>query len=61
MIDNDQSTIVEAPEVYKSIAHSLPTYLPMTSLPTTESMEESHLNFDTFDGHFMVNYNEPNL
>ena len=31
MIDNDQSTIIEAPEVYKSI----PTHSP-TAKPTTE-------------------------
>ena len=45
MIDNDQSTIIEAPEVYKSI----PTH-SHTATPTTESRGNSHLNFDTFDG-----------
>ena len=43
MIDNDQSTIIEAPEVYKSIPHSLPTYLP-----TAESREKSHLKFELY-------------
>jgi hypothetical protein len=52
----NQRTIVEAQKVYKSIPHSLPTYLPMA-----ESMGESHLNFDTFDGHDVMVYNEPNL
>jgi hypothetical protein len=42
MIDNDQSTIIEAPEVYKST----PTHSPSR-------------NFDTFDGHVMVNFIEP--
>jgi hypothetical protein len=35
MIDNDQSTIIEAPEVYKSI----PTHSP-TAKPTTECTEK---------------------
>jgi hypothetical protein len=56
MIDNDQSTIIEAPEVYKSI----PTH-SHTVKPTTESRGNSHLNFDTFDGHVMVNFIEPNF
>jgi hypothetical protein len=56
MIDNDQSTIIEVPEVYKSI----PTHSP-TAKPTTESRGNSHLNFDTFDGHVMVNFIEPNF
>jgi hypothetical protein len=30
MIDSDQSTIIEAPEVYKSIPTHSPTYLPTT-------------------------------
>jgi hypothetical protein len=51
MIDNDQSTIIEAPEVFKSI----PTHSP-TATPTTESRGNSHLNFDTFNGHVMVNF-----
>jgi len=56
MIDNDQSTIIEAPEVYKSI----PTHSP-TATPTTECTREKNVDFDTFDGHVMVNYIEPNL
>jgi hypothetical protein len=56
MIDNDKSTVIEAPEVYKSI----PTHSP-TAKPTTESRENSHLNFDTFDGQVMVNFFEPNF
>ena len=35
MIDNDQSAIIEAPEVYKSI----PTHSP-TATPTTECIRE---------------------
>jgi hypothetical protein len=54
MIDNDQSTIIEAPEVYKSI----PTHSP-TAKPTTEW--DKNVDFDTFDGHVLVNYIEPNL
>ena len=56
MIDNDQTTIIEAPEVYKSI----PTHSP-TATPTTECTREKNVDFDTFDGHVMVNYIEPNL
>jgi hypothetical protein len=56
MIDNDQSTIIEVPEVFKSI----PTHSP-TAQPTTESRGNSHLNFDTFDGHIMVDFIEPNF
>jgi hypothetical protein len=56
MIDNDKSTIIEAPEVYKSI----PTHSP-TAKPTTECTREKNVDFDTFDGHVMVNYIEPNL
>jgi hypothetical protein len=44
MIDNDQSTIIEAPEVYKSI----PTHSP-TAKPTTECTWEKNVDFDTFD------------
>jgi hypothetical protein len=56
MIDNDQSTIIEAPEGYKSI----PTHSP-TAKPTTEWTWDKNVDFDTFDGHVMVNYIEPNL
>jgi hypothetical protein len=56
MIDKDQSTIIEAPEVYKSI----PTHSP-TATPTTECTREKNVDFDLFDGHVMVNYIEPNL
>jgi hypothetical protein len=58
MIDNDQSTIIEAPEVYKSIPTHSPTATPT---PTTECTSEKNVDFDTFDGHVMVNYIEPNL
>ena len=56
MIDNDQTTIIEAPEVYKSI----PTHSP-TATPTTECTREKNVDFDTFDGHVMVNNIEPNF
>jgi hypothetical protein len=56
MIDNDQSTIIEAPEVYKSISTLSPT-----AKPATECTWDKNVNFDTFDGHVMVNYIEPNL
>ncbi len=56
MIDNDQSTIIEAPEVYKSI----PTHSP-TAKPTTECTWVKNVDLDTFDGHVMVNNIEPNL
>ena len=52
MIDNDQSTIIEAPEVYKSTP---------THFPPTKPMTEKNVDFDTFDVHVMVNYIEPNL
>ena len=55
MIDNDQSTIIEAPEVYKSI----PTHSP--SKNQRQSVPGKKFNFDTFDVHVMVNYIEPNL
>ena len=55
MIDNDQSTIIEAPEVYKSI----PTHFP---IKTNDRMYlEKNVNFDTFDVHVMVNFIEPNF
>jgi hypothetical protein len=56
MIVNDQSTIIEAPEVYKFI----PTH-SHTATPTTESRRTSHLNFYTFNGHVMANFIEPNF
>jgi hypothetical protein len=56
MIGNDQSTIIEAPEVYTSILTHSPT-----ATPTTECTREKNVNFDTFDGHVMVNNIEPNL
>ena len=56
MIDNDQSTIIEAPEVYKSTT----THFPHTK-PMTECTREKNDDFDTFDVHVMVNYIEPNL
>jgi hypothetical protein len=58
MIDNDQSAIIEAPEVYKSIPTHSPTAKPTT---TTECTWEKNVNFDTFDGHVMVNFIEPNF
>ena len=56
MVDNDQSTIIEAPEVYKST----PTHSPTTN-PTVEQPRKSQRHFDTFDGHVMVNFIEPNF
>jgi hypothetical protein len=41
MIDNDQSTIIEAPEVYKSI----PTHCP---LPTNRMYQKKNVDFETF-------------
>ena len=55
MINNDQSTIIEAPEVYKSI----PTHFP--SKNQRQNVPGKNVDFDTFDGHVMVNYIEPNL
>ncbi len=55
MIDNDQSTIIEAPEVYKSTTTHFPSTKPTKNVP------EKNVDFDTFDGHVMVNYIEPNL
>ena len=54
MIDNDQSTIIEAPEVYKSI----PTHFP--SKNQQQNVQGKNIDFDTFDGHVMVNYIELN-
>jgi hypothetical protein len=56
MIDNDQSTIIEAPEVYKSIStHS------STAKQARECTWDKNVDFDTsFDVHVMVNI-EPNL
>jgi hypothetical protein len=44
-------SIIEAPEV------------PLTSRVKNQrqNVPEKYVNFDTFDGHFMVNYIEPNL
>ena len=55
MIDNDQSTIIEAPEVYKSI----PTHSP--SRNQRQNVPEKNVDFDTLDGHVMVNFIEPNF
>ena len=55
MIDNDQSTIIEAPEVYKSI----PTHSP--SKTNDKTYLKKKVDFDTFDGHVMVNFIEPNF
>jgi hypothetical protein len=55
MINNNQSTIIEAPEVYKSI----PTHYPPTY--QIQNVPEKNVDFDTFDTHVMVNYIEPNL
>jgi hypothetical protein len=51
MINNDQSTIIEAPEVYTSI----PTHSP------SKIQRQKNVDFDTFDGHVMVNFIEPNF
>ena len=56
MIDNHQSTIIEAPERIK--CHT--THSP-TANPTTECTREKNVDFDTFDSHVMVNFIEPNL
>jgi len=55
MVDNDQSTIIEAPEVYKSI--------PTTPrVKTNDKMYlRKNVDFDTFDGHVMVNFIESNF
>ncbi len=55
MIDNDQSTIIEAPEVYKSI----PTHSP--SRNQQQNVPGKNVDFDTFDGHVVVNFIEPNF
>ena len=55
MIDNDQSIIIEAPEVYKSTA----THFP--SKNQRQNVRGKNVDFDTFDEHVMVNYIEPNL
>ena len=52
MINNDQSTIIEAPEVYKSTT---------THFPSTKPTTKKNVDFDTFDGHVMVNFIEPNF
>jgi hypothetical protein len=57
MIDNDQSATIEAPEVYKSI----PTHSPSRNQRQNVLVLEKNVDFDTFDGHVMVNYIEPNL
>jgi hypothetical protein len=60
MIDNDQSTIIEAPEVYKSIPTHSHTAKPRPKTET-ECPEKKMSDFDTFDAHVMVNYIQPNL
>ena len=55
MIDNDQSTIIDAPEVYKSIPSHSPSKNQRQNVPA------KNVDFDTFDVHVMVNYIEPNL
>jgi hypothetical protein len=56
MVDNDQSTIIEAPEVYKSIPTHSPSKNQRQNVP-----EKKILTLDTFDGHVMVNFIEPNF
>jgi hypothetical protein len=51
MIDNDQSTIIEAPEGYISPS---PLTLPLQN--QRQNVPEKIVDFDTFDGHAMVNY-----
>ena len=58
MIDNDQSTIIEAPEVYKSIPTHFPSKNQRQNVPETKI---KNVDFDTFDGHAMVNYIQPNM
>jgi hypothetical protein len=55
MIDNDQSTIIEAPEVYKSTTTHFPSTKPTKNVP------EKNVDFDTFDGHVKVNFIELNF
>ena len=55
MIDNDQSTIIEAPEVYKSI----PTHSP--SRNQRQNVPGKNVAFDTFDVHVIVNFIDPNF
>ena len=50
MIDNDQSIIIEAPEVP-----------PQLTSRVRNQRQKKNVDFDTFDGHVMVNYIEPNL
>ena len=56
MIDNDQNTTIKAPEPERDYK-SIPTHSP----PATSQQQNqgkspmSHLNFDTIDGHVMVN------
>jgi hypothetical protein len=45
MVDNDQSTIIEAPEVY---IKSIPTHSP--SKNQRQNVPEKNVDFDTFDG-----------
>ncbi len=52
MIDNNLITIIEAPEVYKSTT---------THFPSTKPTTKKNVDFDTFDGHVMVNFIEPNF
>jgi hypothetical protein len=55
MIYNDQSTIIEAPEVYKSI----PTHSP--SRNQRQNVPGKNVAFDTFDVHVIVNFIDPNF
>jgi hypothetical protein len=55
MIDNDQSTIIEAPEVYS------PSPLTLTLQHQRQNVPEKNVDFDTFHGHVMVNFIEPNF
>ena len=64
MVDNDQSAIIEAPEVYKFIEapevyKSIPTHSP--SKNQRQNVPNKNVDFDTFDGHVMVNFIEPNF
>ena len=56
MIDNDQSTIIEAPELYKSIPNHSPSKNQRLNVP-----EKKCRLWHLFDGHVMVNFIEPNF
>ena len=58
MIDNDQSTIIEAPEVYKSIPTHSPSKNQRQNVPGKKMSTLTPLMYNV---HVMVNYIEPNF